>query len=86
MNLIELKRLVDGALDEGAPKETPVCLWNGEDEEVQELCTPGVLAAGPYRFDPSPKMGGNAIAKHGTYFLLTGTTQDVPEHARQTNS
>lgn len=86
MNLADIKRMVDGLLDQGVSPETPVCIWNGEDDEVQELCSPGVLAAGPYRFDSSPKLGGNAISKHGAYFLIEATTQDVPAQARQVNS
>jgi hypothetical protein len=86
MTLEELKRFVDTVIDQGVPPDTPACIWNGEDEEVQELCAHGVLAAGPYRYDPAPKLGGNAMSKRGPYFLFEVTTQDVPENARQINS
>ncbi|MGH8854635.1 MAG: hypothetical protein ACREWI_10195 [Telluria sp.] len=85
MKLSDVKRLADELLDQGVPADTPLCIWNGEDEEVQELCAHGVLAAGPYRHDPSPKLGGNALSKRGPYFLIEATTQDVPAHARQIN-
>lgn len=86
MKLSDLKRLADTLLDQGISPETPLCVWNGEDEEVQEICAHGVLAKGPYRRDPSPQLGGNAIAERGPYFLIEITGQDVPAHARQINS
>lgn len=86
MKLADLKRLADSLLDQGVSPDTPICIWNGDDGEVQELCAPGVLASGPYRFDPSPELGGNAISKRGRYLLIEATTQDVPEHARQHNN
>jgi len=86
MKLVDLKRLADTLLDQGVSPDMPVCIWNGDDGEVQELCAPGVLASGPYRFDPSPQLGGNAVSKRGPYLLIEATTQDVPELARQVNS
>ena len=85
MNLNELKKWVDGALDSGVSGETVVCTDSAVKEIPTEL-SDIQIHKGNYYDDPAPKMRGRGLREAEFIYLGsagetewgTGLLEDIP--------